>query len=61
MALFHLAFAWLTQQIADDRLCKTMSTNELTVSYIQHTAAHMVKCQLNMGADLLLAKDECRE
>ena len=43
--------------MAYERLCVSTSTDDLTVELLQVTAAHMCKCQINMSADLIFAKE----
>jgi hypothetical protein len=50
-----------TQRIAYARLCLPMSTNKLTVELLQLTAAHMLKCQINMSPDLIFNQANRRQ
>ena len=43
--------------MAYERLCVSTSTDDLTVELLRVTAAHMCKCQINMSADLIFAKE----
>jgi hypothetical protein len=50
-----------TQQVAYERMCEPTCTNAQTIELLRIGAAHMIKCQVNMSADLILAQSVRRD
>ena len=50
-----------TQQVAYERMCEPTCTDNQTIELLWIGAAHMVKCQVNMSADLILQQSVQRE
>lgn len=50
-----------TQQVAYERMCEPTCTDNQTIELLRIGAAHMVKCQVNMSADLILQQSVRRE